>query len=162
MAQKIPESPQEELKHLNRQRHNVYTEYPPPKHKFHSQTLLYDQPFSRYKLAKNRKYTEWPLNGLKHLTVKRTLYTLITHPEAQISLRFAARPAVLKIHLAEIGNAPNDVRMTSNHLIVKRTLDTLNTYTEALISLRSALRPAVFEIQACRKTEMDTMIPQCP
>ena len=44
---------------------------------------------------------EWP----DHLSVKNTLYTLKTHPEAQISLRFALRPAVFQ----KIGNALNDL-----------------------------------------------------
>ncbi len=42
--------------------------------KFHS-VLLYHQPCSRYKAAKNRtEYTEWPQNDLEYLTFKSTLY----------------------------------------------------------------------------------------
>ncbi len=36
----------------------------------------YDQRFSRYKVAKNQKCTEWPQTELEHLTVKSTLFTL--------------------------------------------------------------------------------------
>ena len=43
-----------------------------------SSVLLYDQPFSRYKVDENRKCTEWQ-NDLEHLTVKRTLETLRNH-----------------------------------------------------------------------------------
>ena len=43
----------------------------------------------KIQVCKNRKCTEWPQNDRKHLSVKNTLYTLNTHPEAQISIRFA-------------------------------------------------------------------------
>ncbi len=36
-------------------------------------------------------------NDLKHLTVESTLYTLNTHPKAQISIRFSLRPAIFEI-----------------------------------------------------------------
>ncbi len=77
---------------LNCQKGPVYTEYSPPRPKFHS-VSLYDQPYSRYKVE-NRKCTkwpennlthlksectEWPQNYLNHLSVKSTLYTLNTH-----------------------------------------------------------------------------------
>ncbi len=44
-----------------------------------SSILHYDQWFSRYKVAKNRKCTKWPQTELEHLTVKSTLYTLNTY-----------------------------------------------------------------------------------
>ncbi len=43
--------------------------------KFHP-IFLYDQPFSRYKVADNQKCTEWPHNNLEHLIIKGTLYTI--------------------------------------------------------------------------------------
>ncbi len=63
------------------QKHNVYTEYSLPRPKFHSQTVsLYDHQFSRYKVVENRKCIELSQNDIRHLTVKRALYTLNTHP----------------------------------------------------------------------------------
>ena len=56
----------------------VYTENSPPRPKSHS-VLLYDQPFSRYKLVENRKFTKGPQNNLNHFTVKSYLYTLNTY-----------------------------------------------------------------------------------
>ncbi len=38
--------------------------------------LLYDQPFSRYKVVQSWKCTEWTQNDLEHLTVENTLYLL--------------------------------------------------------------------------------------
>ncbi len=49
-----------------------------------------------YKVSENRKCTEWPQTELEQLTVKNTLYTLLT-PEVQIFVRFAPRLAVSKI-----------------------------------------------------------------
>ena len=72
-----------------------------PEPKFHSDSL-YDQPFSRYKIVENRKCTEWPQNNLKFLTVKSTLYTLNTHPKAQVwndSKEILGRSSVLKFLL---------------------------------------------------------------
>ncbi len=57
----------------------THTEYSAPRSKFQS-VLHYDQPFSRYKIIKNRNLTKWLRNDLKHLTVNSTLYTLNTHP----------------------------------------------------------------------------------
>ncbi len=66
----------------------VHTEYLPPKPKF-SSVLLYDQPFSRYKVVENWKCTEWPQIDIEHVTVKNTLYTPKSCPRSQILLCFA-------------------------------------------------------------------------
>ena len=42
--------------------------------------LLYDQPFSRYKVLENRKCAEQPQTNFEHLRVKSTLYTLSAYP----------------------------------------------------------------------------------
>ncbi len=63
----------------NSQKYSKYTKYLPLRSKF-SFVSLYDYPFPRYKVVKNRKCTEWPQTELEHLTVKSTLYTLNTHP----------------------------------------------------------------------------------
>ena len=44
-----------------------------------------NQPFRKYKVIENRKWTELPQTDLEQLTVKSILYT----PEAQIFIRFA-------------------------------------------------------------------------
>ncbi len=51
-----------------------------------SSILLYNQPFSRYKVVQNQqtlKCTEWPQNGIEHLTVISILYTIL-HPGVKI------------------------------------------------------------------------------
>ena len=61
------------------QKYPVYTEYSPPRPKFHY-VSLYGQPFSRYRFFENQKCTIWPQNDLKHLSVKSTLCTPNIHP----------------------------------------------------------------------------------
>ncbi len=41
--------------------------------------MLYDQLFSRYMVAENRKCAKWPQTELEHLRAKSTLYTLNTY-----------------------------------------------------------------------------------
>ncbi len=94
---------------LKCQRYTVYTDTPRPK--FQS-VSLYDQPFSRYMFVKKTECTQWPQNDLNYVGVESTLYTLNTHPEAQISFRFALRPAVFRYKVVQKGNAPNDPRVT--------------------------------------------------
>ena len=50
---------------------------------------FHEQPYSRYKVLKNHKFTEWRQNYLEHSTVKCicTTYTLNTHPFAHILTR---------------------------------------------------------------------------
>ena len=113
---------------LNCQKYPVYTQYPPPRVKFHS-VSLYDEPFSRYKAVENPKCTKWPQNDLKNLTVKSTRIHWIFTPETQILLRFALRPAVFRdTRLSKIGNAPKIVEWAHSHLNVKSTMYTLNTH----------------------------------
>ncbi len=89
-----------------------------PRPKFHS-ISLYDQPFSRavfksrFQACQISKMHRMTQNDLKHLTDKRTLYTLNTHPRRlyytpfrSTTIRFPATS------LPKIGNAPNDPRMT--------------------------------------------------
>ncbi len=59
---------------VNSQKYSIYTAYLPPRPTF-SSILLYDQPFPRYKVAKNRKCTECTQTELEHLIVKSILYT---------------------------------------------------------------------------------------
>ncbi len=108
--------------------------------------LLYDQPFSRYRFFENRKCTEWPQNDLTHLSVKSTLYTLNTHPEAQISIRFALRQAIFEILACGKSECTEWPQNDLNHWSVISTLCTLNTRPEAQISFRFALRSFVFQI----------------
>ena len=67
---------------LNSQKYPVYMKYLPPRAKYWS-ILLYGQPFSRYKVAENRKFrkcTEWPQTDFEILTVISTSYTLSNYP----------------------------------------------------------------------------------
>ncbi len=96
----------------NCRKYLVYTEYSSMGPKFHS-LLLYDQPFSRYNIVKNRKCIEWPQNDLNHLTVKSTLYTLNTHPRGPNFAPFRSRTSHFRsTSLSKIGYAPNDPRIT--------------------------------------------------
>ena len=124
----------------------MYTEYSPPRPKFHS-VSLYDQPFSRYRFFENRKCTEWPQNDLKHLSVKNTLCTLNTHTRGPNFIPFCSTTSCFRdIRLSIIGNAPNDPRMTLITEVFKSTLCTLNGHSWGQISLRFALRSLVFQI----------------
>ena len=108
------EWPQNNLKHLQCicRKYPVYTEYSPPRTKFHS-VSFYDQPFSRYKVVENRKCTKWPQNDLNHLTVKSTLYTLNANPQGPNFTPFRSTTSRFRdISLPQITNAPNDPRMT--------------------------------------------------
>ncbi len=62
----------------------------------------------------NRKYTEWPETELEHLTIKRTLYTLIVYPEAHILVRFPLRLAVSEIQYEQGRQKSEMHRMTLN------------------------------------------------
>ncbi len=80
---------------------------------------LHDQPFSRYRFFENRKYTEWPQNDLKHLSVKSTLCTLNTHPRGPNFTPFRSTTSRFQDTRLKIGNAPNDPRMTLQFTINK-------------------------------------------
>ncbi len=61
---------------------------------------IYNQAFSRYKVAenrKNRKCTEWPQTDLEKLTVKSTLKSLSSCDRGPILVHFALWAGVLKI-----------------------------------------------------------------
>ncbi len=61
----------------------AYTEYSRQVSIYHSGSL-YGQPFSRYKIVKNQKCTQWPQNVLKHLTVKVPVHTEYLSPMPKI------------------------------------------------------------------------------
>ncbi len=88
---------------------------------------------------------------------KSILHTLNTHPhpnpEAQMSLHFVLRPAVLKHKVIENQKCTESPQNDLNHLTVKSTLYILNTHPEAQISLGFALRPAFsrFKVDENRK-----------
>ena len=87
---------------------------------------LYDERFSRYKVAENQKCTEWPQTELEHLIVKSTLYTLNTHPWGLNCGPFCSTTSGFQdIISPETRNALNDPKL---NLTVKITLYTLNTY----------------------------------
>ncbi len=66
------------------------------------------------KVGENRKCTEWPQTELEQLTVKSTLYTLLT-PEGQIMVRFALRLAVSEIQGRQKSkNALSDPKLNLN------------------------------------------------
>ncbi len=72
------EWPQTELEHLT-VKSTLYILHIPPRPKFWS-VSLYDYPFLRYNVVKNRKWTEWPNTEIEKITVKTTLYTLSSYP----------------------------------------------------------------------------------
>ncbi len=93
-------------------KYNVHTECSPLRPKFHPNSL-YAQAFSSYKVVENRKGTEWPQNDLNYLSIKGTLYTLITHPCGPNFAPFRSTIGRFRdTRLSEIGNAPNALRIT--------------------------------------------------
>ena len=70
-----------------------------------TQISLYNQLFQDTSL----KIRNTP-NDLKHLTAETTLYTLNTHPEAQISLHCSMTSHFRDIR-SKTGNAPNDLKL---------------------------------------------------
>ncbi len=78
---------------FNSQKYPVYAKCLLLKPKLWS-VSLYDQRFSRYTVTENRKCTKWLQIDLGHLTVKSSLYTLITYPKAQHLVPFALRLSV--------------------------------------------------------------------
>ncbi len=132
-----------------------------------SSGLLYDKPFSRYKVAENRQFwkcTQWPRTDFDIWIVKSTSYTpliKVSTPDAQIWVCFALRPAVFEIQSCPKLAKSEMHRMTSNdieHLTVKSTFHTLGNYPNAQILVRFALRPAFFQIQGCQKREIWEML----
>ncbi len=77
----------------------MYTEYSIPKPKFQS-VSLYDQPFSRYRLVKNRNAPNDPRMTLITEVSKVPCVHWILTPDAQISLCFALRSLVS--HIIEV------------------------------------------------------------
>ena len=88
----------------------------------------YDQPFSTYKVVENRQDTKWNQNNLKNFTVESTLYTLNTHPQDQISLRFRLRPAMFEKQGCRKSEKHSMTREHLNYLTIKSTLYTLHTH----------------------------------
>ena len=122
-----------------------------------------------YKVGENRKCTEWPQTELEHLTVKRTLYTIILNPEAQTLVRFTLRLAVSDIHhntrSVKIGNTPNDPKLNLHTQQAKWPCIHYILTPEAQILVRFTLRLAVSEIkhvQGRQKSEMHRMTPHWP
>ena len=86
----------------------------------------YDQPFLRYKVVKNWKCTEWSQIDLNHLTVKRTLYTLNTHPRVTY---FTSRLGVFpRYKLVENWKCTEWPQNNLKNLTVKTTTYALNTH----------------------------------
>ncbi len=91
--------------------------------------LLYDQRFSRYRVAENQKCTEWPQIELDHLTDKSNLYALNTYPCGPNFVRFALRPAVFEIQgcwKSEISKCTEWPQIGFGMLRTKSTSYTLN------------------------------------
>ncbi len=82
---------------LNSQKYSIYTKYLPLKSKFFSVLLLFSRFWDTYKVAENRKCTQWPQTELEHLTVKSLYIHYMPIPEAQILARFALRSAFFMI-----------------------------------------------------------------
>ena len=145
---------------LNSQKCSVYTKYLPKKPKFQS-VSLYDQQFSRYKVAENRKCTEWPQTDLKHLTVKSTLHTLNTYPMRPKCWCFSLYDYPFPRYKVDQNRKQTEWPQTElKHLTVKVTLYTIEwSPPGAHIVVRFALRPAICEIQGRRKSEMHRMTP---
>ncbi len=68
--------------------------------------------FSRYNVVENRKFTKWPQNDLKHLTVKSVLYTLNNHRWCPNFTLFRSTTSLFRDTWPKTRNAPNDPRMT--------------------------------------------------
>ena len=127
---------------LNSQKYYIYTKYLPLRSTF-SSVLLYNQRFSRYKVAENWKCTEWPQTELEHLTIKSTLYTINTHlwspnfgPFRSMISHFRDTICTMS---AKIGNAPNDPKL---NLDIWQSILT----PESQILVGFCLRPAVSKI----------------
>ncbi len=58
----------------------VYTKYLPTKSKVWL-VSFYNQPFLRYNVATNQKFTKWVQNDMKHLTVKSILHAVSLYPQ---------------------------------------------------------------------------------
>ncbi len=105
----------------------VYTEYLPPKNKCWS-VSLYGQPYSRYKVAENRKCTEWPQTFNTWLSKVHCIHWILI-PEVQIFIDFALRPARFRDKMfSKIKNVPNDPQIDLDHLTDKSTPYPLNTF----------------------------------
>ena len=79
--------------------------------------------------------------------------TLNSHPEAQISIRFALRPALFEIQFFENRKCTQWLQNDLNHWSIKVPCVHWILTPEAQISLRFAIRPGIVEIQACGKSE---------
>ncbi len=95
--------------------------------------LLYDHCFSRYKVARNRKCTEWPQTELEHLTVKRTLYTLNAYPWSPNFGLFRStisrfQDTCTRARSAKNWNYIEWPHPELEHLTVRSTIYTQNTY----------------------------------
>ncbi len=127
------------------------------------------QPFSRCKGDKYWKCTEWSQNDLEHLTVKRSLYTLSTHPRGS---HFGPVRSVTIcfqdtrwLKIGKIRNSPNDLRLTLNTylLTVKCTLSKSKVpHNTKYIPWGPNSGPAVVEIQGCWKSEMHRITSEWP
>ncbi len=121
---KCTELTQNDSKHLIDKSYSIHSWIlsPPttPSPKFHCFALLY--PFSRYKIIKTRKCSEWPQNDLSHLTVKSIHWTLT--PEAQISIRFALRSLIFQI--IEVFGFPIEYNGERQKILKNQKLKMLN------------------------------------
>ncbi len=109
--------------------------------------------FRDMRSPETRKCTEWPETELGHLTVKSTLYTLITYHWGsnflfRCALRLALSEKLQRYNMYKVGENRKYIEWPQterDHITLKRTLYTLNT-PEDQISVRFALRLATSEI----------------
>ncbi len=135
---------------LNSQKCPIYTKYvlPRPKCGF---ALLYDQPFSKYKVVENRKCTDWPQNDLKFVRSKYCIYTETLTPDAKMLVRLALRRVIFKVQGCRKLQISEMYRMTSDWPWTLTVQSTCTIYTLNCVCF--ALRSAVFEIRCCWKSE---------
>ncbi len=155
MHRMTPEWPQA----LIGQKYPVYTEYSPPRPKFHS-VSFYDQALLRYKLVKNWQCTEWPQKDLDMLSVKSNLPTQNIRPRGPNFTTFHSTVSRFsRYKVVENRKCTEWPRITWTTQVSKGPCIHWIPTPEAQISHHFALRRAVFEIQGCRKSEMYQMTP---
>ena len=110
---------------FNCQKYPAYTEYLPPRHKFHS-ISLYDHLFSRYKVDKSQKCTEW----LQALNCQKYLAYIEYSPlrSEYHSVLFYEQPLSRYKIVVENRKCTEWLQNDFKHLTVKSTLHTLNTH----------------------------------
>ncbi len=106
---------------LNCQKCPLYAEYLLSMLNF-SPILLYDQPFSRYKVAQSRKYTDFPQHDLEHKAVKvPCIHWILTNMD-QIFIRFSLQPAVFDIQYCPRHKKYEWHQTVLEHFTVKSTM----------------------------------------